>query len=89
VAKAVRDVGNTEGVAKIFCPVETDLQVTYQRLAAHEKLVGLQVPRTDLDAASACMASEVFLLLRANLQVVVQDDRLTVEHEVAEVGVTI
>src|SRR6185369_11609408 len=64
-------------------------QVADQRLAADEKLVGHYVPRTDENAALFNRLPQPRLLLRPDLEVVLEDDGLAVEMEILVVGIGI
>ncbi len=62
------------------------LQVADQRLAADEEFVGKRVPRSDLDLPAANRPLEPGFRLRADLEIVIDDDCLAV-HQETEIGV--
>ena len=62
-------------------------QVPDERLAADQKLVGHHVPRADEDAAIFNRLPQPRLLLRPDLEIVLEDDRLAVEMEVLVAGI--
>src|SRR6266699_3122402 len=78
VAEAIGNIANTHGFAELGGSLQADLQITYQRLATNKKLVGLQVPRTNQHTPGTCIALQALLLLRPDLQVIVQHNGLTI-----------
>src|SRR5260221_6347288 len=78
VAEAIGHIANTHGFAELGGSLQADLQITYKRFATNKKLVGLQVPRTDHHAPGVCIAFQALLLLRPDLQVIVQHNGLTI-----------
>src|SRR5919201_2683729 len=64
--------------------VPAEQQVAYERLAADEQLVGEHVPWPCLEPSGREQRAQALLVLRAELDVVLQDDRLAVERERAE-----
>ena len=61
-------------------------EIAHERLAADEKLVGHVVPRADQDAAVGDQRAQPRLVLRPQLEIVLEHDGLAVEMEVLEVG---
>src|SRR4030095_7733920 len=57
-------------------------EIEYDRLAAHEKLVGHHIPRADQDAPSLDGATDPVFLLGPNLEVILEHDRLPIEMKV-------
>jgi hypothetical protein len=57
-------------------------QVAHERLAADEKLVRHDVPRSDQDASCFNRLAQPRFLLRPDLEVILEHDRLSVEMEV-------
>src|SRR6266571_1597935 len=87
--KAVGDVADAHRVSKFRGSLQANLQVTYQGFTADEELVGLQIPGADYNTPGTGVSLQTLFLFGFNLQVVIQDDGLTVEHEVAEFRVAI
>ena len=87
--KAVRHIADAHGVAKLGGAAQADLQIAHQGFAADEKFIGLHVPGSNGDTPALCIPLQPRLLFRAHFEVVIQDNGLPIEHEVAEVGVAI
>jgi hypothetical protein len=85
--KAVRTVQHT----RRRCPQETQggtpgEQVPHERFAAGDQVVAEHVPRASLEPAIAECPRQVSASLRAPLEVILKDDRLTIEEEGRAVG---
>ena len=61
-------------------------QVAHERFAADEKLVGHVVPRADQNAAVFDQPPQPRLVVRPQLEIVLEHDRLAVQMKVREVG---
>ena len=83
MAKLIRDVTETHRPAKRGCLGESHPQVSNQGLAGNQPLIGQDVPRTDQETALDDEFRDSLARARAHFQVVVENDRLAVEGEVA------
>jgi hypothetical protein len=82
VAEQVRKVAHGHRRAERLRDAMAARQVPDERLAAHEEFIRHVVPRPDEDAAFLDQFPQPRLLVRAQLQVVFEHDRLAVEMEV-------
>jgi hypothetical protein len=64
-------------------------EIADDRLAADEKFVGHDVPRPDQDAAGGDRVAKPRLLLGANLEVILEHDRLSVEMEILVIRILV
>ena len=89
VAERVGDVADAHRLAEAPADLPAEQHVADRRLAADEELVGQDVPGADLDAPRLDEAAEVRLALGPDLEVILEDDGLAVEHEepVVRIGV--
>ena len=87
VPEGVGHIGDTGARPERRRDAPTDQQVPDVRFARREQRVGLDVPRPDRDTTFADDRRELSATIRAQRQVVVEHDRLPVEHEaVAGIG---
>ncbi len=87
VAEGVRDVALVQASAEVASHGAANQEVADQRFGTDQELVGQHVPGPDLEPPGPDMGDDCVTAIGADLQVVLQDDRLAVQHEAAEVGV--
>jgi hypothetical protein len=80
----------TEGIGKVSrfhaSPKEVAHPLPFEivpnvRLSTNEDFVGEYIPRPDEKVAGLHQSFETFTVLRLDLEVILQDNRLPVEHE--------
>ncbi len=81
VAEHVGQVTDLHRSAEIVCPPPAALEVAHQRFAADQELVHQDLPRADGQASALDVTPQALLLLRPNLEVVVDRGQLTVQRE--------
>ena len=89
VPEEVRGIADVHTRAKATGRLSPQQQVTHQGLGADQKLIGQDVPGADEQTAGLYKATEVFFFLRPHRQIVLDDDGLAVEHEMAVVRVAV
>ncbi len=87
MAEHVGQIPDVHRPAEVLGPVDTPRQVAHDRLTRHAEFVHEDVPRTHHQTSGLGEPAEACLLGRFDLQVVVDDGHLTVEHEVPEPGI--
>ncbi len=87
VAKRIGDIAHVHPFSKLAAHLRANQQVADRRLAGDEKLVGQNVPWTDLDAPALHITFDLGPVFRPDRQIVVQGDGLPVEHKVFVFGI--
>ena len=77
----VGQITDLHRAAELGAARDPELQVAHHRLARHHELVHQDHPRPDGQTTGGREALERGTRVRSNLEIVVDDDRLTVEHE--------
>src|SRR5579885_2774754 len=85
----IRQITNAHGLTEVGSAPQAELQVAHQRLAAHQKLVRLQIPGANQHATRPDVLPQPFLLLRLYLKIIIENDGLPIEHEMRKAGVAL
>ena len=81
VPEHVREVADLHGSSEVATALDPHLKVAHDRLPRHEELVHEDVPGADTDPTILGERSQPSFVLGANLEVVVEDRHLAIEHE--------
>ena len=87
VAEHVGQVADLHGAPEGSGPLEAELEVADDRLARDEELVHEDVPGAERDPSGSRQLAEPTLVLRPNLEVVVDRSHLAVDQEAGIGGV--
>src|SRR5437667_11713462 len=89
MTKTIGNIANLHGTSKFGGATQSYLQIANQRFTTDKKLVGLQIPGSHLNTSRARIAFQTFFLLGLYLQIIVENNSLTVKHEIAEILILI
>jgi len=81
VAKTVRDVADARASSQILGHTLTEEEIANQGFGAYQKLVRKDEPGSDGEAAVSYEAHKAALLVGTDLEIVLEDRELAVEHE--------
>ena len=89
MAEGVRRIQDVEAAAPPLGVGPSRQQVANQRFAGGNQLIGQDVPGSHLEPAVGDECAGAGFLVRANRQVILQQDGLSVEHEAPEAGLAL
>ncbi len=89
VSKWIGNISNRHARTKAAGGASSLQQVADVSFWSDQEHIRQDVPWTDQDAAALHMPAQRFILLRTHEQVIIQDNGLTIQHKVFELGIVI